>query len=119
MLIQYAGAAYLVWLGIRAIRHPPNLTDLARRRPALGSLVLRGILVLWSNPKAFLFIGALVPQFIVADAPLVPQLVAARRHLAWHGDRDRFALHRCCRAGCGAACRAVRAGRSAGYPGPC
>ncbi len=74
VVIKYAGAAYLVWLGIKAIRHPPNLTALAAVPPGYHSLVLRGIAVLWSNPKAFLFIGALVPQFIVSDAPLAPQL---------------------------------------------
>jgi threonine/homoserine/homoserine lactone efflux protein len=74
VVIKYVGAAYLVWLGIRAIRHPPNLSDLAAAPPAFHSLVLRGVAVLWSNPKAFLFIGALVPQFIFAEQPLAPQL---------------------------------------------
>ncbi len=73
--IKLIGALYLVWLGIRAIRHPPNLSDLNAAAPGYHSLVLRGVAVLWSNPKAFLFIGALVPQFIVAGAPLAQQLL--------------------------------------------
>lgn len=75
VVIKYVGAAYLVWLGIKAIRNPPDISAMAAAPPAMGSLVLRGFAVLWSNPKAFLFIGALVPQFIFADQPLAPQLV--------------------------------------------
>lgn len=73
--IKFLGAAYLVWLGIKAIRHPPNLSDLGAAAPGFWSLFVRGIAVLWSNPKAFVFIGALVPQFIATDQPLVPQLL--------------------------------------------
>ena len=74
-IIKYAGAAYLIWLGIKAFRNPPDISGVDAMAPVLSSLVLRGIAVLWSNPKAFLFIGALVPQFIVTEAPLTPQLV--------------------------------------------
>ena len=74
MFVKFLGAAYLVWLGIKAFRNPPHLDAEAGVPPGFGSMVLRGFLVLWSNPKAFLFAGALLPQFVSADAPLVPQL---------------------------------------------
>ena len=74
-VIKLIGAAYLVWLGIKAIRHPPDISGLDVVQPAMGSLVLRGIAVVWSNPKALLFFGALIPQFIDTNAPLAPQLM--------------------------------------------
>ncbi len=74
-VVKIAGAAYLIWLGIKAIRHPPDLSAVKPASPGLGSMVLRGFAVVWSNPKAFLFFGALLPQFIVTEAPLVPQLL--------------------------------------------
>ena len=61
--------------------------------PGFGSMVLRGFLVLWSNPKAFLFAGALLPQFIYAEAPLVPQLAFLGVDLARHGYGDRLGLY--------------------------
>lgn len=82
-IIKYAGAAYLVWLGIKAFRNPPKISGVGAAAPAMRSMVLRGFAVLWSNPKAFLFIGALVPQFILTDAPLAPQL--AFLGLIWLG----------------------------------
>ncbi|MBU1173993.1 MAG: LysE family translocator [Alphaproteobacteria bacterium] len=81
--VKLLGAVYLVWLGLRAFRHPPHLEATRGAPPGFGAMVLRGFLVLWSNPKAFLFAGALVPQFVVADAPLVPQL--AFLGLIWIG----------------------------------
>jgi threonine/homoserine/homoserine lactone efflux protein len=30
----------------------------------MGSFVLQGFIVIWSNPKALLFFGAFIPQFI-------------------------------------------------------
>ena len=48
---------------------------------SVGSLaakgwVRRGILVNLSNPKAILYIAALVPQFVIPDAPQLPQYFA-------------------------------------------
>lgn len=72
--IKLIGAAYLSWLGIRAIRQPHTLTPERAQGRDAGLLVFRGFLVLWSNPKAFLFLGAFIPQFIDAQAPVWPQI---------------------------------------------
>ncbi len=63
--VKLAGAAYLIWIGIKTIRHPPGLTAQANGTgPGAGAQVLRGFIVLWSNPKALIFFGAFVPQFV-------------------------------------------------------
>ncbi|MGH6855846.1 MAG: LysE family translocator, partial [Aestuariivirga sp.] len=49
--LRYAGAAYLVWLGIKLLRSKGDLamaTDRARPR---GSFFLQGFIVILSNPK--------------------------------------------------------------------
>lgn len=65
--IKLLGAAYLVWLGIEAIRHR---RDLAAVLDATGTVksprsVLRdGFLVGVANPKAIVFFASVLPQFV-------------------------------------------------------
>lgn len=71
-LLKLLGAVYLVWLGIQRWRAPPQ--PLADRLPvAARGLFMQGLLVNLGNPKAIIFIGALVPQFIVPSEPLLLQ----------------------------------------------
>lgn len=63
-LLRLIGAAYLIWLGVKLWRSNGELgTAEAGRRP-MGSFVLQGFIVIWSNPKALLFFGAFIPQFV-------------------------------------------------------
>jgi threonine/homoserine/homoserine lactone efflux protein len=63
-VLRLIGAAYLVWLGVKMWMSGGRLgTAEATARPG-GSFVLQGFIVLWSNPKALLFFGAFLPQFI-------------------------------------------------------
>lgn len=75
-LIKWFGVAYLVYLGIKQWRAlPSNMADDATVRP-IGkplALVARGFLVNISNPKALVFMLAILPQFIDTHLPLVPQ----------------------------------------------
>ena len=78
-VVKLMGAAYLVWLGIAKWRAPlspvdGNLVSLPR-----GGFFLQGLLVNLINPKAIIFIGALVPQFINPAQPVLAQylIVAA------------------------------------------
>lgn len=75
-LIKWSGVAYLVWLAIAQWRAlPSDLADSSAARP-IGrplTLVLRGFLVNASNPKAVVFMLAVLPQFIHPQEPLVPQ----------------------------------------------
>lgn len=70
---KLVGAAYLVWLGVQKWRAPaaPDPATLVALRPE--NLFAQGLLVNLTNPKAIIFIGALVPQFIDATQPIFVQ----------------------------------------------
>jgi len=76
-VLKYAGAAYLIFLGIQAWRAP--VADVAptaaspRETASRWSHFRGGFLVGISNPKLLVFAAAFFPQFIAADAPWVPQ----------------------------------------------
>ncbi|CAH0650363.1 LysE family transporter [Pseudomonas juntendi] len=77
--IKWFGVAYLVYLAYKQWRAlPMAMTDESGVRP-IGrplSLMFRGFLVNVSNPKALVFMLAVLPQFINPHAPLLPQYVA-------------------------------------------
>lgn len=78
LAVKLAGAVYLVWLGIQAIRHRSSLAATmaaaADAVPREGWRALRdGIVVGITNPKAFVLFGALLPQFVNRDAGNVPE----------------------------------------------
>ena len=74
--IKWFGVAYLVYLAIKQWRAlPMDLTDDAAVRP-IGkpmAMMFRGFLVNASNPKALVFMLAVLPQFVNPQAPLLIQ----------------------------------------------
>ncbi len=75
-LIKWFGVGYLLYLGIRQwLAAPAALPDERAARPAAGrlGLVLRGFLVNASNPKAIVFMLAVLPQFLDPQRPLLAQ----------------------------------------------
>lgn len=83
-LLQWAGAAYLVWLGVQQWRAGSQLamrSDVVA--PDRRSLVVRGFLVNASNPKGIVFMLAVLPQFIDPALPLWPQYLACWLTLAF------------------------------------
>src|SRR6202158_5072044 len=62
--VRFAGAAYLVWLGVKLIRAPVAAVDAQAPPPPRGGFFLQGLLVLLSNPKVLVFFGAFIPQFM-------------------------------------------------------
>ena len=63
--VRFAGAAYLVWLGIKLIRSPVEGVDAdAPPPPPRGGFFLQGFVVALSNPKLLVFFGAFIPQFM-------------------------------------------------------
>lgn len=68
-LVKFCGAAYLVWLGIQKWREPAVAggSSLPSRGPR--NLFVQGLLVNLTNPKAIVFIAALVPQFVDPARP--------------------------------------------------
>ena len=71
---KVAGAAYLIWLGIKTLRSDAVLqvTDQATAAPRRSSY-LQGVLVGASNPKAVLFFAAFFPQFLNPAEAIAPQ----------------------------------------------
>lgn len=69
--IKLAGAAYLIYLGVRAMMAPSaSIAPLQRRACIAGGLAFRrGVLTNVLNPKVALFFLALLPQFIDSDSP--------------------------------------------------
>ncbi len=75
-IIRYAGAAYLVYLGIRMILSKPDVASDGKSTGKVLSpmaMMRQGILVNLLNPKAIVFFLAFTPQFIRTDEPLLPQ----------------------------------------------
>jgi threonine/homoserine/homoserine lactone efflux protein len=74
--LRWAGAAYLIYLGIKSWRAPVS-AKLDVQPPmasvSVGALFRRGFLVAASNPKAILFAAAFLPQFITPSAARLPQ----------------------------------------------
>ena len=63
-LLRYAGAAYLVWLGIKLFLSKGDLAVAVDRARPMGSFFLQGLVVILSNPKMLVLFGALIPPFI-------------------------------------------------------
>jgi len=77
-VVRWAGAAYLIWLGIKAWR--AHGSEEAAVVPAAGrsarAVFLQGFLIAITNPKAIVFYIAFLPQFIDPHLPAAPQLFA-------------------------------------------
>lgn len=65
-VVQYLGAAYLVFLGVKALRARPELStsQVVRPGPGVRSAVTRGTVTGILNPKVALFFLAFLPQFV-------------------------------------------------------
>ena len=72
-LLKLAGAAYLIWLGVQKWRAPVAAVVAASGDLPKRGLFVQGLLVNLTNPKAIVFIGALVPQFIDPAQPVAAQ----------------------------------------------
>ena len=73
--LRWAGAAYLVWLGWKLLRAPEAMVDIQKSSVPKGGFLLQGFLVLMANPKALLWFGAFLPQFIDPTGNYVGQIV--------------------------------------------
>ena len=80
VILRVVGAIYLFYLGIRIIlgtfrRTVSKNTQATVPLPTQRGLFLQGLLVQVTNPKALLFVSALLPQFIDPHRPALPQLI--------------------------------------------
>lgn len=76
--VKLAGAAYLIWMGVQALRSPGGLLQVrakAENQPC-DEIFRRGIIVAILNPKLAVFFMVFLPQFVVVDAgPVWAQLL--------------------------------------------
>lgn len=76
-IIRIGGALYLLYLGVKMVLtkpHGPQAVAVNGAPPAHHGIALQGLAVQLTNPKNLLFVLALLPQFIAADRPVLPQL---------------------------------------------
>jgi homoserine/homoserine lactone efflux protein len=78
VILQFAGAVYLLYLGLRIIIS--SLRPSVDALPRFGSqaerrnLVAQALFIQLTNPKALLFVSALLPQFLDPHRPMASQL---------------------------------------------
>lgn len=84
LAVKYAGAAYLVWLGLHALRaawRPGEGGDAAMaarpaRRLGRGAAFRQGLVSDLGNPKMAVFFASLLPQFVPAGQPAFTAFLA-------------------------------------------
>lgn len=74
-VVKLAGAAYLIYLGIQAVRHRRSLGEAltagtGNKKPL--RVIADGFLVGVTNPKVIIFFAAVLPQFVNRSAGHVP-----------------------------------------------
>ena len=77
-VLKLAGAAYLVYLGVQAIRHRQSLAEALGaevERKTAARLVIDGFTVGVTNPKVIVFFAAMLPQFVDRQAGGVPMQI--------------------------------------------
>jgi threonine/homoserine/homoserine lactone efflux protein len=74
--VKAAGAAYLLWLGVRALRSHNLISFTPAARQSLGRVFATGLLSNVLNPKPGLFVLAFIPQFVsAARGPVATQML--------------------------------------------
>ena len=68
--LRWAGAAYLVYLGIKQWRSAGEPLALDPSSASKTNLCVQGLVITIPNPKSLIFIAAFLPQFIDAARPL-------------------------------------------------
>lgn len=98
-VIKLAGAAYLVWMGVRTFRARTDLTVDLGSKPELTRLgaMRSGFLTNVLNPKTTLFVVSTFTQVVGPDTPVWQQagygLFMSAAHLAWFGAVALFFSH--------------------------
>lgn len=76
-VVRWAGAVYLIWLGIRQwrVNGRQGVTIAPAAKRSLRAFFLQGFLVAVTNPKAIVFYIAFLPQFVDSHLPAARQLL--------------------------------------------
>lgn len=74
-LVKFAGAGYLIWLGVQSFRSRGVLSESQLPAKSNGNVFQQGMLVAALNPKTAMFFLSFLPQFVVTGAgPVSAQL---------------------------------------------
>ena len=73
--LRWAGAAYLVYLGIKQWRSASEPLEFDTSSVSKTNLFVQGLVITIPNPKSLIFIAAFLPQFINAARPLGLQFI--------------------------------------------
>ncbi|WP_216216450.1 LysE family translocator [Amycolatopsis aidingensis] len=76
-VVKLVGAAYLVYLGVQAVRHRRALADAVHTAVTASTarplrVIRDGLVVGFANPKSIVFLAAVLPQFVDHTAGSVP-----------------------------------------------
>ncbi|MGU7774998.1 LysE family translocator [Burkholderia sp. MR1-5-21] len=73
--LKYVGAAWLAYVGIRMLRSggQSGMSEFERATPTRAAAFLKSFFVAMSNPKYYLLMTALLPQFVDQSLPVAPQ----------------------------------------------
>ena len=74
-IIRVIGAIYLITIGYLNFKSKSFLENSEKLNKIDKTFILQGLIVILSNPKAFLFLGAFIPQFININQPVVNQII--------------------------------------------
>jgi threonine/homoserine/homoserine lactone efflux protein len=74
--VKWAGALYLLWLGLQALTAPPSTPATPAGASAVGKVFRDGFFVAVMNPKTTLFFAAFLPQFVSPHGSPALQSVA-------------------------------------------
>ena len=75
--VRIAGALYLIWIGWKLLRSARDAGTLPAAAPSKtgNGFFWQGVLVIFANPKALLFFGAFIPQFIDPAGNYIAQTI--------------------------------------------
>ena len=74
-IIRFIGAAYLIWIGYKIFTSQFLIAKKSSKKYSSQEFIAQGFFVIWSNPKAFLFLGAFIPQFLDVHQPTGMQII--------------------------------------------
>ncbi|WP_419778450.1 LysE family translocator [Maridesulfovibrio sp.] len=105
MILKWAGAAYLIYLGIKSWRAAPPAVDGSNPPVAKGTgkTYLAGLCVSLGNPKLIAFYCGFLPGFmnlqaltssdvVIVACSVIPTVLSVLLVYAWLGDRSRAAI---------------------------
>ncbi|AZZ56049.1 LysE family transporter [Rathayibacter iranicus] len=78
-VLKWAGVGYLFYLGLTqwfSKATPISVSRTEGSMASIGGLIGKGIALNAINPKGYIFMLAIIPQFLVSSAPMPPQYIA-------------------------------------------